>query len=197
MSSQIPSSIEQATFAQVAALVRDFSWRPEMAVEEIPAPQRIAPHAIALEADVSERRDHIIGNARLIVLHNPAGVSAWNGTFRCVSLIRADVDIEMVTDPLLAEVGWSWLLDALHDSSAGYHDASGTVTAQSSRSFGDLASEPDRAELEIRASWSPIINQPEEIIPQLRAWQSLACQTAGLAPLPVQITPLINRLEVL
>ena len=88
------------------------TWRPELAVEDIPAPQRIAPFSAAVTADVLVGDDEV-GNGRLVLLHDPAGNDAWQGTFRCVTFARADVDPEMVTDPLLARVGWSWLLDAL------------------------------------------------------------------------------------
>ena len=70
-------------------------------VEEIPAPQRIAPFAAAIAADVVVNEAEI-GSGRLVLLHDPAGNAAWQGTFRCVSFARADVDPEMVTDPLLA-----------------------------------------------------------------------------------------------
>ena len=86
--------------------------RPEIFCEEMPAPQRIAPYAAALSADVTVDGTDI-GTGRIIVLHDPAGNDAWDGTFRCVAYARADIDPELITDPLLAEVGWSWLTEAL------------------------------------------------------------------------------------
>ena len=50
----------------------------------------------------------------------------------------------MVTDPLLASVGWSWLLDALASHDAEYVAPSGTVTSVSSESFGSMSDEPAR-----------------------------------------------------
>ena len=96
-----------------------------------------------------------VGSGRLVLLHDPAGNAAWQGTFRCVTFARADVDPEMVTDPLLASVGWSWLIDALASHGAEYSAPSGTVTSVSSESFGGMADEPPRAEIEVRASWTP------------------------------------------
>ena len=96
-----------------------------------------------------------VGSGRLVLLHDPAGNAAWQGTFRCVTFARADVDPEMVTDPLLAQVGWSWLIDALASHGAEYVAPSGTVTSVSSESFGGMADEPPRAEVEVRASWTP------------------------------------------
>ena len=80
--------------------------------------------------------DDEVGSGRLVLLHDPAGNAAWQGTFRCVTFARADVDPEMVTDPLLASVGWSWLIDALEAHGAEYMAPSGTVTSVASESFG-------------------------------------------------------------
>lgn len=182
-------------FDRVADAIESYRWRPEVSVEQIPAPQRIAPHAYAIEADVSTVTGAEAGTGRLIILHDPKGNPAWNGTYRCVSYARAEVDVEMVTDPLLAEVGWTWLTDALVSAGADYHDASGTVTAVSSRSFGELAGEADRAEIEIRASWTPELDFAADIEAHLAAWQTLLCTTAGLPPLPEGVIALTSRLE--
>ena len=89
----------------------------------------------------------------------PAGNAAWQGTFRCVTFARAEVDPEMVTDPLLAQVGWSWLIDALDGHGAEYVAPSGTVTSVSSESFGGMADEAPSAEVEVRASWTPVLTE--------------------------------------
>lgn len=169
------------------------SWRPEVRVERIGSPQRIAPHSAAVEADmVSDGED--LGNGRLVLLHDPQGNEAWEGTFRCVTFARADVGLEMVTDPLLAEVGWSWLTDALDNHGALYTAASGTVTAVSSRCFGAMQDEPDRAEVEIRASWTPLLDEGHGLAPHLAAWQDLLCTTAGLPALPHGVVLLGSRM---
>jgi hypothetical protein len=93
--------------------------RPEVVCEPMPAPQRIAPYSAALSADVVvDGRD--VGAGRLVLLHDPAGNDTWDGTFRCVAYARAEIEPEMVTDSLLAAVGWSWLIDALVAHQAGY-----------------------------------------------------------------------------
>lgn len=183
------------SFDRIKNAIEVFRWRPELNVDQIPAPQRIAPHAYALEAGVVTVADVEVGTGRLIVLHDPSGNPAWHGTYRCVSFARADVDVEMVTDPLLADVGWIWLTDALQAAGADYHDASGTVTAVSSRGFGELVGEADRAEIEIRASWTPELGAERDITPHLTAWQTLLCMTAGLPPLPEGVIPLTTRLD--
>ena len=78
----------------------------------MPAPQRIAPWSSALSADVTVD-DTDVATGRIILLHDPEGNDAWGGTFRCVAYARAEIEVDLVSDPLLAGVGWSWLTDAL------------------------------------------------------------------------------------
>ncbi|MBK8462751.1 MAG: DUF3000 domain-containing protein [Nigerium sp.] len=180
---------ESGLFEAAASSLTGMLWRPELIVEEIPAPQRIAPFAVAISAEV-EIDDAEIGQGRLILLHDPAGNPAWDGTFRCVTFARATVDPDMVVDPLLADVGWSWLEDALGGRGAEYVAPSGTVTAVSSKAFGSMEGDPDRAEVEIRASWTPLIDVGAAIIPHVEAWQDLLCMVAGLPLLPEGVIPL-------
>lgn len=180
----VASSIQASRLfdAAVAALM-GVGWRPELVVEEIPAPQRIAPYAVAIGADVQAAGTEL-GNGRLVLLHDPAGNPAWDGAFRCVTYARAFVDSDMVFDPLLPVVGWSWLMDALQRHRADHCAPSGTVTSVASQSFGSMADEPPRAEVEIRASWTPLVHTGPDIAPHVDAWQDLLCMVAGLPPLP-------------
>lgn len=174
----------QVAFAQ--------DWRPELKVTEIPAPSRIAPHSIAMSGEVVID-DLERASGRLVLLHDPAGNPAWEGDYRCVSFARAQVDPEMVTDPLLAEVGWSWLLEALERQLAQFTAPAGTVTSSASRSFGGISAEPALAEIEIRASWTPLLSEPKAITGHVQAWAELLCQAAGIPPLPDGVVPLVTR----
>src|SRR3954452_3890078 len=108
-----------AEFERAVAQLRSARFRPEVLTEEMPAPQRIAPYASALSADVTS--DGVdLGTGRIVVLHDPAGNDAWYGTFRCLAYARADIAPELAADPLLAEVGWSWLTEALEAHAATY-----------------------------------------------------------------------------
>ncbi len=176
-------------FDDAAATLLAMVWRPELTMEEIPAPQRIAPQAIAVAADVDEAGEEV-GNGRLVLLHDGDGNPAWEGTFRCVTFARASVDPEMVADPLLAEVGWSWLVDALSRHEAEYVAPSGTVTAVSSQSFGSMEDVPGRAEIEIRASWTPVLAEGRGFLAHIEAWQDLLCTIAGLPLLPEGVVPI-------
>src|SRR3954454_17322267 len=93
-----------AEFERAVEQLRAARFRPEILTEEMPAPQRIAPYASALSADVnSEGMD--IGTGRLVVLHARAGNVSWEGTYRCVAYAGTDIAPEPASDPLLAEVG--------------------------------------------------------------------------------------------
>lgn len=175
-------------FRRAVAQLQAARFRPELFVEQMPAPQRIAPHASALSADVTVDGDDV-GSGRMVVLHDPAGNDAWDGTFRCVVYARAEIDPELVTDPLLAEVGWSWLVEALEAHGATYAAPSGSVTCVSSESFGGMADEPATAQLEIRASWSP----SGDLTPHVEAWGELLCTAVGLPPVPEGIAVMPSR----
>jgi hypothetical protein len=162
--------------------------RPEISCEEIPAPQRIAPYAAAMSADITVDGDDV-GEGRLVLLHDPAGNEAWAGTFRCVAYARAQIDPEMITDPLLAAVGWTWLTEALQAHGADHIAPSGTVTKVASESFGGMSDEPASAELEIRASWTPV----GEVGPHAEAWGDLLCMAAGLPPVPAGVVIMPSR----
>lgn len=183
MSSAHQPAPRDPLFDAALADLAQFSWRAELDVEQLPSPQRIAPHAAAIGADIGLDGAEI-GSGRLIILHDPDGNPAWDGTFRCVTYARAEVDLEMVTDPLLADVAWSWLTEALDTHGAAHTAASGTITAVSSRCFGGMDGEPDRAEVEVRASWTMLLHEPVDFPRHLAAWQDLLCMTAGLPLLP-------------
>jgi hypothetical protein len=177
-----------AEFEHAVRQLRSARFRPEVLTEEMPAPQRIAPFASALSADVTT--DGIdIGTGRIVVLHDPAGNDAWDGTFRCVAYARADIDPEVAADPLLAEVGWSWLTEALEAHGAAYTAPSGTGTTVSSESFGGMATEPATAQIEIRASWTPV----GDLSAHVEAWGELLCTAAGLPPVPDGVATMPSR----
>lgn len=158
-------------------------WRPELSVEQVGSPQRIAPYSVAASAEVTSG-DSAVSTGRIILLHNPRGDAAWEGDYRCVIYVRAEVDSDMVSDPLLSEVGWSWLSDSLDQREAAHTHPAGTVTVSYSRSFGAIASADDNAEIELRASWTPQLDQGQSFVPHLEAFQDLLYAVGGLPPLP-------------
>ena len=102
--------------------------RPEIELGPIRPPQRLAPFSYALGAEVRHPETAIVperseGDAfgRLILLHDPEGAEAWDGTMRLVAYIQADLDSSEAVDPLLPEVAWSWLVDALEAQRRARH----------------------------------------------------------------------------
>jgi len=193
---------EPPEFVAAVATMRAARLRPEIHCEEMPAPQRIAPFAAALSADVTVDGDEV-GTGRIILLHDPAGNDAWDGEFRCVAYARAEIDVELITDPMLAAVGWSWLTDALDAHGASYSMASGTVTRVATESFGGMADDSAAAQLEIRASWTPELRADApvgaqkqaqlDVAPHVEAWGELLCTAVGLPPVPDGVAVIPSR----
>jgi hypothetical protein len=161
--------------AEAVAQVRD-----DLTFEDLPAPRRLAPHAVAIAA--TAYRDGVeAGTGRRVLLHDPAGADGWTGTFRLVAHVHADVEEEMAADPLLGEVGWSWLTDALDLHAPGYSAPSGTVTREITEGYGAKSGEPPSTVFELRASWCPA---DDEIDGSVAAWCDLLVAAAGLPAQP-------------
>ncbi len=171
-----------AAFAAALEAVRRAALRPELVLSEIPAPGNLAPYSVALAADVTPARhgsDSELGTGRFILLYDPNGSEAWGGDFRVVCFAQAPLETDIGLDPFLAEVAWSWLVDALDTRDAHYTAASGTATKILSTGFGELASQGDGAQIELRASWTPL---DHEVAAHVEGWGELLCMLAGLPP---------------
>ncbi len=154
----VAASPAEATFAAAVAAFtagRDAQRRRELVFEDVPAPRRLAPYATAIAASV-QRDDNDVASGRLVLLYDPDGQQGWDGVFRLVAYVRADVEPEMAADPLLGEVGWSWLSEALDARVPGYAVPSGTVTRVITEGFGAKRDEVPLTGFELRASWSPV-----------------------------------------
>nr|WP_314844399.1 DUF3000 family protein [uncultured Microbacterium sp.] len=167
-------------FDAAVAELHDTAFRADISVREIATPQGLAPFALALAADVrpGEDGESAYGTGRFVLLHDPDVPAAWDGAWRIVAFAQAPLETEIGTDPLLADVTWSWLVDALDSLGASYHSASGTSTKTLSKGFGGLAVEGDGAQIELRASWTP----EGPFRPHVEAWAELVGMLAGLPP---------------
>ena len=183
-------------FERLIDLLRTFTPRPEVALIEVPAPQKLATFAFAFSADVSNgligEEENEVANGRFVLLHEPGGQATWDGEFRCATFVSADVDAVMQEDPLLPEVGWSWFLESLESNECAFNAPSGTVTRVSSASFGKLSPRSDDAEIEIRASWTPIITEPHELMKHIQSWCNLISEVAGLPPVPEGVSAITS-----
>ncbi|GAB13851.1 hypothetical protein ARGLB_051_00300 [Arthrobacter globiformis NBRC 12137] len=211
-----------ANFLYALGTLRKARCRSELRLDEIPAPARLAPFAVALGAEVivpsgGKDRSPVHGPAamalarsaaagaaagddaddgeelatgRFILLHDPDGSAVWDGEFRIVTYIRAQLDAEMGNDEMLGSVAWTWLVEALETHNAPYRAAGGTATRVLSESFGTLADRPASIDIELRASWTPA---SADVQAHLEAWSDMVCTFAGLPPLPDGVSALPRR----
>ncbi|MBT1002071.1 DUF3000 family protein [Paenarthrobacter sp. DKR-5] len=200
---QVPSD-----FLVALGALRRARCRSELRLEEIPAPSRLAPFAVALGAEVigpdpARRAVHgpamlaapqadpqELATGRFILLHDPEGSDVWEGTFRIVTYIRAQLEPDMGNDAMLGSVAWTWLVEALDSHRAAYRSAGGTATRILSESYGTLSERQDSIDIELRASWTPA---EADVQAHLEAWSDMVCTFAGLPPLPEGVRALPHR----
>jgi hypothetical protein len=202
--------------------------RPELAFENQPPPRRLAPFAAAIGATVhdpdgppaaGDEADTEVGWGSFVLLYDPAGQTGWAGPFRIIVYIRTELEPEIAADPLIGQVGWSWLTEALDARTAGYRQISGTVTRVVTEGFGAKEAEPVATGFELRASWSPAGPgaarpaarapastpgpsmqatvhpglAPHDLDGHVAAWCDALCAAVGLPPLPAGVSPLRPR----
>jgi hypothetical protein len=170
------------------ARLREARLRPEIVLDEIPAPQRIAPYAAAWSAEIV-LNDEELATGRFVLLYDPAGQEPWEGTFRAVTLAQASLEPDVGADPLLGQIGWTWLQECLDTEQADRRAEGGTVTRIMSESYGTLEDRPPNIEVELRASWTPLNDLSRHVM----AWGALLSTIAGLPPLPDGVTALTRR----
>jgi Protein of unknown function (DUF3000) len=203
-------------FLHALGTLRKAHCRSELRLAEIPAPARLAPYAVALGAEVlapgdgsgttpvhgpaamalaaaagtDDEDDTELATGRFILLHDPDGSAVWDGEFRIVTYIRAQLEPEMGNDEMLGTVAWTWLVEALENHRAPYRAAGGTATRVLSESFGTLSDRPGSIDIELRASWTPASS---DVTAHLEAWSDMVCTFAGLPPLPDGVSALPRR----
>lgn len=179
-------------FTRAVESMHSASLREELTLGTIRPPQRLAPfsHAVGIEVDhdLDPDTDHVPtdteGDAygRLILLHDPGAEEAWDGTMRLVAYVQADMDDEVAADPLLPDVAWQWLTEALGDAHAEYTNLGGTVTSTASVRFGEIGGPPRAHQLEMRASWTA---EGVELAAHVEAFSTVLANVAGLPPVGV------------
>jgi hypothetical protein len=195
--------------------------RAELTFEQEPAPRKLAPFAASVTVTVHDGDgDGDIGWGRFVLLYDPAGQRGWGGPFRIIAHLRVDLEPEIAADPLIGEVGWSWLTEALDARAVGYQLTSGTVTRVVTEGFGTKQDEPATTEFELRASWSPAWHEPGATAPgaavpgaavpgaaaaglgepgalgldgHVAAWCDALCAAAGLPPVAAGVSALRQR----
>lgn len=166
-------------FRSAVAALATIRTRPEITLTPVRAPQRLAPWSYALAGELVQPEHLPEATGRLVLLHDPDGHEMWDGVLRLVSYVRAELDGGLAGDPMLPEVGWSWLTEALETAGARYTALGGTVTQTSSVRFGDIAGPPLSYDVELRASWTAL---DADLAPHGEAFCSLLATAAGMPP---------------
>lgn len=173
-------------FRQVIADMTATRIRPELEWETIPAPSRMAPYAYACNGEIVVH-DEELASGRLVILHNPHGDASWEGTYRCVALVQAQLEPEFAIESMLGDVAWSWVTESLEIHDATALQLGCTATRVVSQSYGALASRPSTVDIEMRVSWTPA---EENLGPHFASWAAMLAAAGGLPPAPPQVSAL-------
>jgi hypothetical protein len=177
---------EPRVFREAAEAMREAAHRPEISLSPIRAPGKLAPYSYALGAEISGDPDSptAVGEAfgRLILLYDPEGAEVWQSVFRLVAYVQAELDDEIAGDPLLPEVAWTWLTEALASEETEHVALGGTVTSVASIRYGDIAGPARSHQLELRASWTPV---GDHFGAHVEAFCSVLEAASGLPPVGV------------
>ena len=187
-------------FRAVVRALETARFRPEITLSRITPPRGLAPHAISFAAEVGRSLSPRVARAhgaaapheapasgRFVVLYDETCPQPWQGPFRIVSWFRSRMDTEMGRDELLTDVSWAWLTDTLAEHGAEFTAEGGTASRTVEQHYGSLTDRADVAQVEVRASWTPVPpacqgGAPHWAPSHLRAWTHVLCTAAGLPP---------------
>lgn len=179
-----------AEFVSTSQTLKFAAMRDELVIEQIPSPQNLASSSIAFSANIQDDSAGVhgdMGTGRFILMHEPQDQEQWGGRFRIVCFVKSPLETDLGSDDMISDVSWDWLTEALARHGADYSKAAGTATRIISSGFGSLAGQSDHAELEMRASWSPVGG---DISRHFEAWQDLVCIMSGLPSVAEKVADL-------
>jgi len=167
-----------AQFAAAALSLGEPLLREELISEQIPAPEKIAPWALAFAAQAPNPADTPMnrGVGRIVFLYDPEQHETWGSNMRVIAYGKSPLENDLGVEEDVAHFWWEELMRTLKSHGAKFSHEAGTVTKMTSTGMGSLANDPSASEVEIRASWSP---QHDELGPHLAAWQDLIAAMAG------------------
>jgi hypothetical protein len=166
-------------FKGMLAGLTQIDVRDEISLTQIPSPKGIAPEAIAISAEVNHEISSDHGVSRLVFCRDPEQPEGWNSDFRIIGYAKSPVELEMAQDDYSSALAWEWLKDSLRGSGADFAHEAGTTTTVVSTGHGALLTQPQHAEIEIRASWAPT---SYDLSAHLRGWIELLAMISGLPP---------------
>jgi hypothetical protein len=167
-----------AQFAAAALSLGEPILREELTTEQIPAPHKIAPWALAFAAQAPNPADTPMnrGVGRIVFLYDEDQHETWGSNMRVIAYGKSPLENDLGIEEDVAHFWWEELMRSLKNHGALFSHEAGTVTKMTSTGMGSLANDPNASEVEIRASWSP---QHDELGPHLAAWQDLIASMAG------------------
>lgn len=171
-----------ADFQLAVMSLRQADIRSDLNVTEIPSPDKLAKHSLAIAAHVgaeSHAAQADAGTGRFVLLNSDTPQEGWGGNFRIICFAKSPLETDIGQDELITDVCWAWLEDSLKSRGAKYTLQAGTITRIISQGYGSMSGQSDHAELELRASWSPT---DSNFAAHLEAWQDLLCMMSGLPP---------------
>lgn len=184
------------TFRAAVDAMTSATLRPEFTWREIPAPSKMAPSTWACTGEILVH-DEELASGRLVILHDPAGQESWDGTYRMVALVQAQLEPEFAVESMLGDVAWSWVTESLELHGADSRELGCTATRVVSQSYGALAERPSTVDVEMRVSWTPENGEDvdaedpaPELAPHFAAWTAMLAAAGGLPPAPPRIAPI-------
>lgn len=194
------------TFRAAIEAMTDAPQRSEFSWRTIPAPSRMAPSTWACTGEILVHDDEL-ASGRLVILHDPAGQESWDGTYRMVALVQAQLEPEFAVEAMLGDVAWSWVTESLELHEAESRELGCTATRVVSQSYGALASRASTVDVEMRVSWTPepLVTSADsgaqqssgqddlaaiDLGPHFAAWTAMLAAAGGLPPAPPHIAPI-------
>lgn len=177
-----------AEFRLAVESLRAASVRDELVLQQIDAPGKLAKHEVAFSANIDAASTDVatdLGTGRFVLLWDPEEPEPWGSRFRVITFAKSPLETDIGADEQIADVAWAWLTEALQNRHANFIAEAGTATRIISSGYGALSNQSDHAELEIRASWSPVDTNANA---HLEAWQDLVCIMSGLPNLPAGVS---------
>jgi hypothetical protein len=181
-----------AEFRLAVESLRGASVRDELVLQQIDAPGKLAKHEVAFSANIDAASTDVatdLGTGRFVLLWDPEEPEPWGSRFRVITFAKSPLETDIGADEQIADVAWAWLTEALQNRHANFIAEAGTATRIISSGYGALSNQSDHAELEIRASWSPVDTNANA---HLEAWQDLVCIMSGLPNLPAGVSSLTS-----
>ena len=177
-----------AEFRLAVESLRAASVREELVLQQIDAPGKLAKHEVAFSANIDAASTDVatdLGTGRFVLLWDPEEPEPWGSRFRVITFAKSPLETDIGADEQISDVAWAWLTEALQNRHANFIAEAGTATRIISSGYGALSNQSDHAELEIRASWSPVDTNANA---HLEAWQDLVCIMSGLPNLPAGVS---------